>query len=127
MSPRVPQCPMEALLNLLSGPWTLYIMWNLMEAGPMRFGALRRAVAGISTRVLTERLRRLEDTGLIYREHKPTIPPEVTYGVTSRGMELRKILGELAGLAERWDIGGGNVQNQPTVPPDFDPKSAPLR
>jgi len=102
MSVKSPQCPMEALLSLLGGPWTLYIAWTLMQNGPMRFGALRRAVDGISTRVLTERLRRLEEAGVIYRDHKPTIPPEVTYGITERGMELHRILVDLEGLAERW-------------------------
>ncbi len=43
--------------------------------------ALRRSVPGISSRVLTERLRALEAKGFLYRDYKPTIPPEVTYGL----------------------------------------------
>ncbi|MDA0369739.1 MAG: helix-turn-helix domain-containing protein [Proteobacteria bacterium] len=118
MSSKAPQCPMEALLNLLSGPWTLYIVWNLMETGPMRFGALRRAVAGISTRVLTERLRRLENAGVIYRDHKPTIPPEVTYGITARGMELQRVLGGLSTLAARWQVGAEPATSAPLATAD---------
>jgi DNA-binding HxlR family transcriptional regulator len=105
MSRKSPQCPMEAMLGLLSGPWTLYIVWTLLQNGAMRFGALRREIEGISARVLTERLRRLEDAGVVYREHKPTIPPEVTYGMTERGMELRRVLGEFSVLADHWQLG----------------------
>lgn len=53
-------CPMEALLRVITGPWTIYILWVLSEQGPQRFGATKRLVPGISTRVLTERLRMLE-------------------------------------------------------------------
>ena len=105
MSRKSPQCPMEAMLDLLSGPWTLYIVWTLLQNGDMRFGALRREIVGISARVLTERLRRLEDAGVVYREYKPTIPPEVTYGMTGRGMELHRVLGEFSALADHWQIG----------------------
>ena len=52
------------MLELLTRPWTLHILWSLSTNGPMRFGVLRKNVAGISSRVLTERLRTLEDKGL---------------------------------------------------------------
>ena len=110
MSKKAPQCPMEALLALLGGPWTLYVVWTLMQNGPMRFGALRRAIDGISTRVLTERLRRLEEAGVVFRDHKPTIPPEVTYGITPRGMELQRVLRDLAAVAERWQPDAGKTE-----------------
>ena len=55
-----PSCPMEALLRVITGPWTIYILWVLSEQGPQRFGAIKRLVPGISTRVLTGRLRMLE-------------------------------------------------------------------
>lgn len=89
-------------MSLLSGPWTLYILWVLCNKGPIRFGALRREIEGISTKVLTERLRMLEAEGIVYREYKPTIPPEVTYGLTARGGELMDIISQLDGLARRW-------------------------
>ena len=80
-------CPMDAILRLLMGPWTTYIIWILSTQGPLRFGALKRAVPGISTRVLTERLRMLERAGVVWREQSQTIPPAVTYGLTERGRE----------------------------------------
>ncbi|MHA1127989.1 MAG: winged helix-turn-helix transcriptional regulator [Alphaproteobacteria bacterium] len=85
---QTPSCPMEAILQLLMGPWTAYILYVLRDQGPQRFGALRRAVPGISTRVLTERLRMLQSAGVIWREQTQTIPPAVTYGMTARGEEL---------------------------------------
>ena len=70
-----PACPMDAILRLLMGPWTTYLLWVLSDQGPQRFGVLRRAIPGISTRVLTERLRMLQGAGVIWREQTQTIPP----------------------------------------------------
>ena len=60
------------------------------DVGPTRFGALRRQVEGISSRVLTERLRGLEQKGILYREYEPTIPPAVTYGIAKRMRRLSR-------------------------------------
>ena len=68
----------------------------------MRFGALRRQVEGISSRVLTERLRVLENEGFVHRDYHPSIPPAVTYGLTRRMKEIREILSELDTLARKW-------------------------
>ena len=53
-------CPMDFILRMLMGPWTTYILYNLKTHGPQRFGELKRRVAGISAKMLTERLRTLE-------------------------------------------------------------------
>ncbi len=71
-----PSCPVEALFRVLMGPWTMYILWTLRQDGPLRFGVLRPRLDGVSFKVLTDRLRLLESEGLIYRAHKPTIPPK---------------------------------------------------
>ncbi|MFI4988646.1 MAG: winged helix-turn-helix transcriptional regulator, partial [Alphaproteobacteria bacterium] len=71
-------CPMDSVLRMLMGPWTTYILWILRSEGPQRFGALKRKVAGVSAKMLTERLRGLESAGLIARHYEPTIPPQVT-------------------------------------------------
>jgi DNA-binding HxlR family transcriptional regulator len=47
---------MKSLLDLVTGPWTLQIIWLLMTNGAMRFGLIRRSIAGISPRLLTVRL-----------------------------------------------------------------------
>jgi DNA-binding HxlR family transcriptional regulator len=108
-----PACPMDSILRLLMGPWTTYILWVLNDVGPQRFGALKRAVPGISTRVLTERLRMLQAAGVIWRDQTQTIPPAVTYGLTERGDDLRQVLESLGEIAKRWQSEGafetGNV------------------
>ena len=95
-------CAVGALLKVLEGPWTTYILWILSSQGPRRFGQLRRAIGGISAKVLTERLRLLEAEGIVHRDYRPTIPPEVTYSLTPRGRELAGVLDALDAVARRW-------------------------
>ncbi len=95
-------CPMSQLMQLLSGPWTIYILWVLGKNGPTRYGALKRQITGVSSKVLTERLRMLEETGLISRAYEATIPPQVTYAITERTLELTPVLDELAEIARHW-------------------------
>jgi DNA-binding HxlR family transcriptional regulator len=94
--------PLEMLLSQISGQWTMYILWTLNTNGSLRFGELRRKVDGISTKVLTERLRMLEAIGIVNRDYEPTIPPQVTYELTDRGKELSGALENLCDLASRW-------------------------
>ena len=96
------QCPMHSLLQVLARPWTMYILWVLSQDGPTRFGALRRKVEGISSRVLTERLRALEDKGFVFRKYEASIPPAVTYGLTKRVKEIQSILSQLNEVARKW-------------------------
>jgi DNA-binding HxlR family transcriptional regulator len=96
------RCPMDSILRLLMGPWTTYILWILRTGGALRFGALRQQIAGVSAKVLTERLRVLEAAGIVYRHYEPTVPPAVTYGLTPRGRELDAILDALNEVAVRW-------------------------
>jgi len=96
-------CAMGGLLETLTKPWTMHILWSLRQHGEMRFGALRRSIDGISSRMLTERLRGLETCNFVYRKYKPTIPPEVSYGPTEKLKEIEKILDQLHDLAIKWD------------------------
>jgi DNA-binding HxlR family transcriptional regulator len=93
---------LEKLLNQISGQWTMYILWILDTQGCLRFGQLHRKVNGISTKVLTERLRLLESIGIMYRHYEPTIPPQVSYELTEKGKELSQPLYQLCDLATRW-------------------------
>jgi len=102
-------CAIGGMLELLTRPWTLHILWALSHEGPMRFGVLRRHVEGISSRVLTERLRTLEEKRFIFRHYEPTIPPAVTYGITDRMKDIEKVLAQLEGLARKWQGEGSTV------------------
>ena len=95
-------CPMDYILRMLMGPWTTYIVYNLRTYGPQRFGELKRRVSGVSAKMLTERLRTLEGAGLIKRDYEATIPPKVTYSLTTRGHELDEVLEKLGEVAVRW-------------------------
>jgi len=80
----------------------MYLLWVLSTNGPTRFGVLKRRIEGISTKMLTERLRLLEQEGILFRHYEPTVPPQVTYGLTDRGKDLVGILDQLNALAQRW-------------------------
>jgi DNA-binding HxlR family transcriptional regulator len=97
-------CPIHGLLELLTRPWTLHILWALSTNGPARFGVLQKQVAGISSRVLAERLRGLEQNGFVFRHYEPTIPPSVTYGITKRMKDIEKVLQDLEQLARKWKL-----------------------
>lgn len=102
LAPDETDTPMHRMLGVLSGPWTFYLIWVLSNEGPMRFGALRRRIDGISTKVLTERLRLLEAEGFVKRHYEPTVPPQVTYSPTQRITEFVPVLKMLCALARKW-------------------------
>jgi DNA-binding HxlR family transcriptional regulator len=90
-------------LESLARPWTLHILWALSTQGPARFGALQKQVAGISSRVLAERLRMLEEKEFVFRHYAQTIPPAVTYGISKRMQDIEKVLQDLERLARKWN------------------------
>ena len=92
-------CPLEASLKLLSGAWTPKILWYL-QSEPRRFGDLKRDLGEISAKVLTTRLRELEERGVISREVKHTSPPTVEYALTSLGQRLHPILEAIADVGK---------------------------
>src|SRR5229473_643611 len=108
-----PHCPFSELLEILARPWTMHILWVLSTNGPTRFGALRRQVEGISSRVLTERLRVLEQKGFLFRDYEPTIPPSVTYGITKRMKDISKVMGDLDELARKWQQEDARLRTKP--------------
>lgn len=95
-------CPMDGILRLLMGPWTTYILWLLRKNGIMRFGQLKKQMPNISSKVLTDRLKMLEEYGVVIRTHEPTIPPKVSYELSKRGKELNEVLDKLNALAQKW-------------------------
>src|SRR5205814_6389240 len=94
--------PLAKLLGILASPWTLLLLHRLHIEGPKRFGELKRRLGGISTKTLTDRLRMLEAEGWLTRHYEPTIPPQVTYAITKRVLELDGVMMELDRIAERW-------------------------
>jgi len=118
---------MDSLLRLLMGPWTTYILWVLRNNGPTRFGELKRRVPGISAKMLTERLRMLEEANVVFRDCQPTVPPQVTYGLTPRGHELREVLDSLSELALRWRDADEAAARRAAADPQASPRTEPDR
>jgi DNA-binding HxlR family transcriptional regulator len=77
--------------DLLERRWLLSIIYAALS-GALRFNEFADAVAGISPRMLSERLRDLEAAGLVEREVLPTSPPTVEYRLTERGRKLAPVL-----------------------------------
>ncbi|MBS0332338.1 MAG: helix-turn-helix transcriptional regulator [Proteobacteria bacterium] len=97
--------PVTDILNRIGDKWSVMIVMFL-GPGPRRFNEMRRAINGISQRMLTLTLRGLERDGLVKRTVTPTIPPRVDYELTSLGQSLRcpiDALGEWA-FAHREEI-----------------------
>jgi DNA-binding HxlR family transcriptional regulator len=70
-------------------------------------------VEGISSRVLTERLRVLEQRGFVFRDYAPTIPPSVTYSITKRMKDISKVMGDLDELARKWQQEDAHLRAKP--------------
>src|SRR5260370_26224658 len=108
-------CATGGLLAILTRPWTMHILWVLGHDGPTRFGVLRRKTTGISSRVLAERLRMLEARGFVYRKYEATIPPAVSYGLTSRMDQMRPGFGQPGPLARVLYEAGRRPRRLPTA------------
>ncbi len=99
-------CPdFHAAIELIGKRWTGAIVSALNER-PMRFGELRKAIPGLSDRLLSQRLRELEDEGLVERAVEAGTPVRVTYSLTAVGDDLGPALRELKVWAKRWKQAG---------------------
>lgn len=96
----LPACPVETTLTLIRDKWTVLVLRDLLS-GTKRFGELKRSLGGISQKVLTERLREMEEQGLIERAVYPEVPPRVEYSLTPLGLSLKPVLSAM------WDWGCG--------------------
>jgi DNA-binding HxlR family transcriptional regulator len=97
----VERCPaVREVLNRVGDKWSVQIV-DLLGEGAMRFSDLRRAIEGISQRMLTLTLRGLERDGIITRTVFPEIPPRVVYELTKLGKTLLEPIQGLAEWAEK--------------------------
>ncbi|HEY5921821.1 MAG TPA: helix-turn-helix domain-containing protein [Kofleriaceae bacterium] len=95
-------CPaVREVLHRVGDKWSVQIV-ALLGDGPMRFSELRRAIEGISQRMLTLTLRGLERDGLVTRTVFPEIPPRVDYELTRLGNTLLEPISALAEWAEEY-------------------------
>lgn len=78
-------CPCRALLEVVANKWSALAIGALAEHSRLRFGQLQRLLEGVSPKVLTATLRRLEAFGLVHREVVPDVPLHVEYSLTAIG------------------------------------------
>ncbi|MBI5529723.1 MAG: helix-turn-helix transcriptional regulator [Deltaproteobacteria bacterium] len=93
------QCPTRMVLDLIADKWTTLVIY-LLSQGTKRYGELQREIGGISQKMLTQTLRKLEGDGLVKRTVYPEIPPRTEYTLTELGTTLREPLGALCQWAE---------------------------
>ncbi len=89
-------CIFELTLELIGGKWKPIILWHLDEYGTMRFSELKRTMPKVTQKMLTQKLRELEDDKLINRKVYPQVPPKVEYSLTNTGKSLIPLLKDLS-------------------------------
>lgn len=87
-------CILHQAVLLLADKWTLLVLLSLLQ-GPKRTSDLLRQISGISPKMLTQTLKKLEAAGLVARTVYPVVPPKVDYRLTDTGRELEDVLARL--------------------------------
>ena len=94
-------CSVAACAEIIGAKWTALLVHDLSE-GPRRFSQLEHSCAGISPRTLSERLRALEDEGIVLRRSYPESPPRVEYALTDKGEALLPIIDAMREFGRDW-------------------------
>jgi DNA-binding HxlR family transcriptional regulator len=94
-------CAVAATSEIIGAKWTALLVHDLSE-GPRRFSELERSCCGISPRTLAERLRALEQEGIVARQSYPESPPRVEYSLTDKGEALLPIIGAMRQFGHSW-------------------------
>jgi len=94
-------CSVAACAAIIGAKWTALLVHDLSE-GPRRFSELEHSCAGISPRTLSERLRALEDEGIVLRRSYAESPPRVEYALTPKGEALLPIIDAMREFGHDW-------------------------
>jgi len=94
-------CPVACTAEIISGKWMLLIIRDL-TSGVKRFNQLERSLHGISPKTLSERLRSLEEEGIISRQTFAEVPPRVEYTLTEKGRDLVHVIESMRSYGKRW-------------------------
>jgi DNA-binding HxlR family transcriptional regulator len=87
IDPRVEKL-VEDLIGCVADKWTMLILETLVGSGTLRFTQLSKLIGGISQKMLTQTVRRMERDGLLARKVYPVVPPKVEYKLTDLGLTL---------------------------------------
>ena len=88
------KCPVETSIDVLAGKWKILILWYL-KSEKKRFSELQRLLPRATQKMLIQKLRELEEDGIVRREVYPVVPPKVEYSLTEYGKTLIPILKQL--------------------------------
>ena len=89
-------------VELIGRRWTGAILASLL-AGATRFSEIRDSIPGISDRLVAERLKELEEQGIVQRQVTPSRPPQVAYQLTPKGQALQPVLDSITNWAHDWE------------------------
>ncbi|NIH86386.1 winged helix-turn-helix transcriptional regulator [Amycolatopsis granulosa] len=92
-------CEVRHILDRVADKWSLLVI-ALLDRRAMRFSELRRAIDGVSQRMLTVTLRHLERDGIVTRTVYPVVPPRVDYELTPLGVSLHEVIKSLVTWTE---------------------------
>jgi len=93
------ECPIKTTSSIIEGKWTTLVIRELLS-GKKRYSEIQRALEGVSPKVLTTRLRFLEEKKIISRTVFATIPPTTEYQLTELGLRLEPVLLAMADFGE---------------------------
>ncbi len=94
-------CPIARTARIISRKWTILIVRDL-ASGVKRFNQLERSLQGISPKTLSERLRSLEEEGILVRQTFAEIPPRVEYSLTEKGHDLVYVIESMRNYGNQW-------------------------
>ncbi|MGN1402264.1 MAG: winged helix-turn-helix transcriptional regulator [Bacillus sp. (in: firmicutes)] len=98
-------CPQfEKAMNIISHRWVGLIIYQLLNGGPQRFGQIESSLP-ISGKVLSDRLKELEQSGIVKREVFPETPVRIEYSLTDKGLALEPVLTAIHVWAKEWGTG----------------------
>jgi DNA-binding HxlR family transcriptional regulator len=100
--PSSASCKIDVVLDFISDPWTLAVIHQL-SIGPRRTVELYNSFAGLSTKTLGARLKKLERGGIVARKSFSETPPRVEYSLTEKGKALLRVLDAVAEVASDWN------------------------
>lgn len=95
------KCPIQFVVDVLDNKWSVLILRELF-GGNRRTHELLAALSGISTKILTQRLRELETHGLIERRVYAEIPPRVDYSLTPKGAQIQPVMLAMHAVGTQW-------------------------
>ncbi|MQA89484.1 MAG: transcriptional regulator [Gemmatimonas sp.] len=93
---------LQQVTEILRCKWTIAIL-DRVAGGINRPGRLERSLPGLTTKVLNERVKKLEGLGVLRRRSYPEVPPRVEYELTDRGRELVDLVETIVEFADDWD------------------------